>query len=377
MKAEVNTIDKPDESYSLPRSNEPVIKIPVREVDAKLQSDYEFHGFSKESDDQDDDDYVDEDDELLNGDIKGTNETMGGEILTNHTEGNIDVHLGNKVVPSIPVSDTSITGNLGEMPGGNESRLIGVSEKTNDQIIPGNNQPTTGAMIENSERPSSLNIQPTNEITTNTINQLTTPGAGLQNNNNEKTPKFSKPEQSSSSNIQPTNEINAGNTNQPTGAGLQNNNKIQNTGPLFRSSERAQNSQSVNLDDQKNNLVSLQGNNGNTEQNSEKNTQSGAEYEESLNIDHLNADNQRSPENSDENVDSFLQTNHPSHISNAAESNSFQTNTGPPMEATGKPEYITPDQMQSTHEWDGHVIQDDKTSKQVEQGKIFLMLLIN
>ncbi len=58
-------------------------------VEAKLQDDYDFHDFNKESeedkDENDAEDEHDEDDELLYGDIKGTNETMGGGISTNHT----------------------------------------------------------------------------------------------------------------------------------------------------------------------------------------------------------------------------------------------------------------------------------------------------
>ena len=75
-----------DANYLFTRSNEEPSNTP-EEVDAKLQTDYDFHGFDKEDKEEEDNEAkeLDEDEELLYGDLKGTNETMGESIPTNHT----------------------------------------------------------------------------------------------------------------------------------------------------------------------------------------------------------------------------------------------------------------------------------------------------
>lgn len=83
----MNSFEPPltDAGYLFTRSNEEPTDTP--EVEAKLAPDYDFHGFSKEGEEDEVNegkDY-DEDDELMYGDLKGTNETMGEPIPANQT----------------------------------------------------------------------------------------------------------------------------------------------------------------------------------------------------------------------------------------------------------------------------------------------------
>lgn len=57
-------------------------------MEATVDNDYDLHGLNSENE-ENDEDYHDEDDELLYGDIEGTNETMGAPISTNKSRASI------------------------------------------------------------------------------------------------------------------------------------------------------------------------------------------------------------------------------------------------------------------------------------------------
>ena len=260
----------------------------VPEVEANLQQDYDFHGFNKESEDKDEDDYHDEDDELLYGDIKGTNETMGGEITTNHTTqshaSSFDSHGAVKnpgVVNENVPGNSGVHGNFNQIP---ESEPGMPSEGSTSQDNSG--VQSTGHKFSNSEHSSRENGQHVNEDNRDSTGQQTDSQQGVDVNepNTDRQqntgPVFRNSEHSSRENGQHVNEDNRDSTGQQTDSqqGVDvnepNTDRQQNTGPVFRNSEQSESSQPVATNVNENNTNQGEGSNLNeradrTEENNE------------------------------------------------------------------------------------------------------------
>ena len=396
----------------------------VPEVEANLQQDYDFHGFNKESEDKDEDDYHDEDDELLYGDIKGTNETMGGEITTNHTtQSHASSFASHGAVKNPGVVNENVSGNSGVHGNFNqipESEAGMPSEGSTSQDNSG--VQSTGHKFSNSEHSSRENGQHVNEDNRDSTGQQTDSQQGVDVNepNTDRQqntgPVFRNSEQSESSQPVATN-VNENNTNQGEGSNLNEradrteenneNSMIQtssenptqgNNVPSIQVNEdtagqtNSENEQSQVLPKKENSNI----NNQNTEgsYNNEKDDSSLTETHTQKNVNLDNNPNpdgnlihQTLPENvpnegvKQEEHDSVESTIQP-HIENSNQDNNPQTISNfkqrpdSPLEVTGIPEYITTQQdkqqSRTTHAWGGDTVRNNERSEENNQGKCSL-----
>ena len=265
IKTRVNSIDQSvaDATDLFTRSNEPETPLgleeppnPVAKVDAKLQTDYDFHGFDKEDEDDDDDvndkddknddDYDDEDNELLYGDIQGTNETMGEKTSSNQTTGsNV---IDNNLTHSSQVQET-IPGNSDTTPSNGQVETTpaippkSISSKVN------NENELTPHNLDKNQGNINVDVGGNENIPEATPEGVASEPNKIQENSNED--RVENPVGQSTGFEQSSNEnnpsVNGGNneqslsTNQPQDTGLNkaNNEKETNTGPLFRNPQQS------------------------------------------------------------------------------------------------------------------------------------------
>jgi hypothetical protein len=335
----VNSLDQSDTASLVTRSSEPTSNTlassdpneapnasSAPEVEAKLQTDYDFHGFNKEGEDKDQDDYqdVDEDDELLYGDITGTNETMGGQVSTNHTTAtNLNLVNGTKHVENSghvekTSSESESSGNSDTNPS-NGQVTLNTPEESNSHSEVTSSEQNHGITSQGADKTlGNVNVDVSGNSATNVHGNFgETPGneastsAGISQNvekNNQAAQENSgeqntEPQsgQFSSQNSHPVNEDNGGNTEQATptnqGTALNQQNTDQNTGIMSRNSEQSGSSQSVseaNGDNTKQATPTNQGtalNQQNTDQNTGTMFRNSEQSGSSQSVSEANGDN--------------------------------------------------------------------------------------
>ena len=383
-----------DPAYLFTRSNEGPTDTP--EVEAKLAPDYDFHGFSKEGEDDEVNegkDY-DEDDELLYGDLKGTNETMGEPISTNQTTatepklvnatGHADNSQSTTVGNSANVVKTSeSTGNLSPVSNDGHPNTTSNAQVLSSEQIPGStstsnnvdkNLGNVGTDISNKtdlsvhenfgETPGSKDSA-SNRLSKNIKQNKQTSDESSVPQSAEN--KFKNPEPPSSENSKALDGNNVDNR-----LSEDNTDNEQHAVPVFQNSEQSENSQSVkeaNGDNENNQEQDSNLNKQSTEDdnpapaggdNSEPETNKQSDSENSNHDDNMTPGNVQEMANSE---NEKIQTKAPSKDSNSDTDTNYQNSAGAQNEKDESQNEKDESQMsQDTHEQNNVNLQEETSA---------------